>query len=119
VRADLRAAVTVPDVLIQAHSATLGMVFYDGSQFPAEYRGSAFVALHGSWNRGIRTGYKIIRLPMRDGRPTGVYEDFMTGFVANNDNVWGRPVGVAVAGDGSLLVTEDGNNTIWRIAFRR
>jgi glucose/arabinose dehydrogenase len=119
VRPDLRGAITVPDVLIQAHSATLGMVFYDGTQFPVEYRGSAFVALHGSWNRGVRTGYKIVRVPVRDGRATGVYEDFLTGFVADNDHVWGRPVGVVVASDGSLLVTEDGNNTIWRITYRR
>ncbi len=118
-RPDLRGAVTVPDVLIQAHSATLGIVFYDGTQFPSEYRGDAFVTLHGSWNREIRTGYKVVRVMMRDGRPTGVYEDFLTGFVADNDRVWGRPVGVAVMRDGSLLVTEDGNNTIWRVSYRR
>jgi glucose/arabinose dehydrogenase len=118
-RPDLRASVTVPDVLIQAHSATLGIAFYDGNLFPPQYRGDALVTLHGSWNRGIRTGYKIVRLVMRDGRPTGVYEDFLTGFVADNNSVWGRPVGVTVARDGSLLVTEDGNNTIWRVSYRR
>lgn len=119
VRADLRGQVTVPDVLIQAHSATLGIVFYDGNQFPPEYRGDAFVTLHGSWNRSVRTGYKVVRVLMRDGRPTGIYEDFLSGFVADDNGVWGRPVGVAVARDGSLLVTEDGNNTIWRVSYRR
>jgi len=104
---------------IQAHSAKLGIVFYDGNQFPAEYRGDAFVTLHGSWNRETRTGYKVVRVIVRDGRATGVYEDFLTGFVADANSVWGRPVGVAVMRDGSLLVTEDGNNTIWRVAYRR
>lgn len=118
-RPDLRGNVIVPDVLIQAHSAPLGIAFYDGNLFPAAYRGDAFVTLHGSWNRGLRTGYKVIRVLMRDGRPTGVYEDFLTGFVIDDKSVWGRPVGVAVARDGSLLVSEDGNNTIWRVSYRR
>jgi glucose/arabinose dehydrogenase len=117
-RADLAGRVTVPDVLIQAHSAPLGLAFYDGAQFPPDYRGDAFVALHGSWNRFQRTGYKVVRLRFHDGRPTGVYEDFLTGFVASDDAVWGRPVGLAVMHDGSLLVSEDGNGTIWRIAYR-
>jgi len=115
-RPDLATAVSVPDVLIQPHSAPLGITFYDGMMFPAAYRGDAFVTLHGSWNRSKRTGYKVIRLRMQDGHPTGVYEDFMTGFVANDDTVWARPVGVTVAHDGSLLVSEDGNGTIWRIS---
>jgi glucose/arabinose dehydrogenase len=103
-------------VLIQAHSAPLQIVFYDADAFPAEYKGSAFVTLHGSWNRAKRTGYKVVRLIFdKDGRPTGEYEDFMTGFVGSDDEVWGRPVGVAVAKDGSLLVTEDGNGTLWRV----
>lgn len=118
-RPDLRGVATVPDVLIQAHSASLGIVFYDGAQFPPDYRGDAFVTLHGSWNREIRTGYKVVRLIVRDGRATGVYEDFLTGFVADNNSVWGRPVGVAVMRDGSLLISEDGNNTIWRVTYRR
>jgi glucose/arabinose dehydrogenase len=118
-RPDLRDAVAVPDVLIQAHSATLGIAFYDGALFPPEYRGDAFVTLHGSWNRETRTGYKVVRLLMRDGRPTGVYEDFLTGFVADATSVWGRPVGVAVMRDGSLLVSEDGNHMIWRVTHRR
>jgi glucose/arabinose dehydrogenase len=109
--------VIAPDVLIAAHSASMQMTFYDGDQFPAEYHGSAFAAEHGSWNRRKRTGYKVVRILMRDGVPTGEYEDFMTGFVVSDAAVWGRPVGVAVAHDGSLLVTEDGNNTIWRVAY--
>lgn len=83
----------VPDVLIQAHSAPLGVVFYEGSAFPSDYRDDAFVALHGSWNRTTLTGYKVIRVRMKNGRPTGEYNDFMTGFVVNNTSVWGRPAG--------------------------
>ena len=110
--------VIVPDVLIQPHSAPLGITFYDQSAFPAEYRGDAFVALHGSWNRSTRTGYKVIRLRFANGRPTGEYEDFLTGFVRSDRTVWGRPVGVTVTADGALLVSEDGNGTIWRIAYK-
>ncbi len=110
--------VIVPDVLIQPHSAPLGIAFYDRTAFPAEYRGDAFVALHGSWNRSTRTGYKVIRLRFVNGRPTGEYEDFLTGFGRSDRSVWGRPVGVAVAADGALLVSEDGNGTIWRIAYK-
>jgi glucose/arabinose dehydrogenase len=116
-RPDLAGKATVPDVLIQAHSAPLNIAFYEGGQFPAEYRGDAFVALHGSWNRGVRTGYKVVRLKFENGRPTGAYEDFMTGFVVSDAAVWGRPVGVAVAKDGALIVTEDGSGTIWRVSY--
>ena len=115
-RADLKDKITVPDVLLQAHSASLGLAFYDGQSFPAEYRGDIFAALHGSWNRSKRTGYKVIRIRLKDGVPTGEYEDFATGFVSNDSEVWGRPVGVAVARDGALLITEDANGTIWRIS---
>jgi glucose/arabinose dehydrogenase len=115
-RADLAGKVTVPDVLFQAHSAPLGITFYDGTMFPAEYRGDAFVTLHGSWNRSKRTGYKVVRVPMKDGKPTGESEDFMVGMVLSNTQVWGRPVGIAVAKDGSLLVSEDGTGTIWRVS---
>ena len=115
-RPDLKGKITIPDVLLQAHSASLGLAFYQGSNFPAEYRGDAFAAEHGSWNRSKRTGYKVIRIRMKDGVPTGAYEDFVTGFVANDADVWGRPVGVAVAHDGALLISEDGNGTIWRIS---
>jgi glucose/arabinose dehydrogenase len=120
-RPDLASRVTVPDVLLQPHSAPLGLTFYDppagaGAAFPEAFRGNAFVALHGSWNRSRRTGYKLVRLPLKDGVPDGSYRDFLTGFVVDDDGVWGRPVGVAVAHDGALLMTEDGNGTIWRIA---
>jgi glucose/arabinose dehydrogenase len=119
-RPDLKGKVTVPDVLMQAHSAPLQIVFYEGNDFPASYKGSAFVALHGSWNRAERTGYKVVRLLFDNaGEPTGEYEDFMTGFVISDKQVWGRPVGVAVAKDGSLFVTEDGNGTIWRVSHQK
>jgi glucose/arabinose dehydrogenase len=114
-RRDLKDRVTVPDVLLQPHSASLGMTFYQGDQFPADYQGDAFAAEHGSWNRSKRTGYKVIRIRMKDGKPTGEYEDFVTGFVVNDTEVWGRPVGVAVAKDGALLISEDGSGTIWRV----
>ena len=116
-RPDLTGQATVPDVLIQAHSAPLQIAFYNADAFPADYKGSAFVTLHGSWNRGQRTGYKVIRLLFNNGKPTGVYEDFMTGFVVSDKQVWGRPVGVTVANDGSLYVTEDGSGTIWRVSY--
>lgn len=115
-RPDLAGNVTVPDILIQAHSAPLGIVFYDKNAFPDDYRGDGFVALHGSWNRERRTGYKVVRIVMENGEPTGEYQDFMTGFVLDAETVWGRPVGVAVAKDGALLVSEDGSGTIWRVA---
>lgn len=117
-RPDLRGQVRVPEVLIQAHSSALSVAFYDRDAFPAEYRGDAFVALHGSHSRPRMTGYKVIRVRMRDGRPTGEYEDFMTGFVLDNERVWGRPAGVAVTRDGALLVSDDANGTIFRIARR-
>jgi glucose/arabinose dehydrogenase len=114
-RADLKGKATIPDVLLQAHSASLGLTFYNGHQFPADYSGDGFAAEHGSWNRSKRTGYKVIRIRLKDGVPTGEYQDFITGFVINDNDVWGRPVGVAVAHDGALLVSEDGNGTIWRV----
>jgi len=114
---ELKGKVIVPDVLVQPHSASLEMTFYEGNQFPAEYRGDAFAAEHGSWNRGIRTGYKIICVPMKNGKATGGYEDFVTGFVAADENVWGRPVGVAVAADGSLIFSDDGSGSIWRVSY--
>jgi glucose/arabinose dehydrogenase len=117
-RPDLKGQVLVPEVLIQAHSSALSLAFYDRDAFPAEYRGDAFVALHGSWNRPERTGYKVIRVRMHDGRPTGEYEDFMTGFVIDNDRVWGRPAGVAVTRDGALLVSDDANGTIFRVTHK-
>jgi len=122
-RPDLAGKATVPDVLEQAHSASLQMTFYPSNNglaaFPPQYHGDAFVALHGSWNRATRTGYKVVRIPLNNGIPTGRYDDFVTGFVTTDRNVWGRPVGVAVARDGALLMTEDGNGTIWRVAYSR
>ncbi|MGH7023293.1 MAG: PQQ-dependent sugar dehydrogenase [Caulobacteraceae bacterium] len=119
-RPDLAGKVTVPDVLIQTHSAPLGMVFYEArggpAAFPTAYRGDAFVGLHGSWNRTRRTGYKVVRILMKNGQPTGEYQDFLTGFVANASGAWGRPVGVAVAHDGALLVTDDAGGVVWRVA---
>jgi glucose/arabinose dehydrogenase len=116
-RPDLKDQVTTPDVLLQAHSASLGMTIYDGGQFPPEYRGTIFAAEHGSWNRSRRTGYKIIRVIVKDGTPTGEYDDFATGFAISDSEVWGRPVGVAVGKDGALLVSEDASGTIWRISY--
>lgn len=118
-RPDLVSKAIVPDVLIQAHSAVLGLVFYDGKMFPEEYRGDAFVALHGSWNRSKRTGYKIIRIRFKGGRPVGGYEDFVVGWMLdeNSRDVWGRPVGLLVLRDGSMLVADDGGNKIWRISY--
>ncbi len=119
-RPDLRGKATVPDVLLQAHSAALGVTFYPlqstgAAAFPGDYAGEAFVALHGSWNRSMRTGYKVVRAFMKNGVATGEYEDFITGFVLDDKSVWGRPVGIAVAHDGSLLVTDDASNTVWRV----
>ena len=120
-RPDLAGKAIVPDVLEQSHSASLQMTFYTATSgaaaFPADYRGDAFAALHGSWNRSIRTGYKVIRVLLNHGVPTGQYDDFLTGFVVDNHSVWGRPVGVTVAHDGALLITEDGNGTMWRVAY--
>ena len=107
---ELKEKVITPDVLVQPHSASLQMVFHDGS---------AFAALHGSWNRNLRTGYKVIRVPFKpDGTAVGSYEDFLTGFVTSDGYPWGRPVGVATAADGSLMVSDDGSNTIWRVSKR-
>jgi glucose/arabinose dehydrogenase len=120
-RPDLAGQAIVPDVLLQSHSASLEMCFYTATggvaAFPSEYSGDAFAAFHGSWNRNTRTGYKIVRVRLGHGVPTGEYDDFLTGFVVDNRSVWGRPVGVAMAHDGALLVTEDGNGTMWRISY--
>jgi glucose/arabinose dehydrogenase len=115
---DLRAKMITPDVLIQPHSAPLGFAFYNGSQFPDEYRGDMFLALHGSWNRAQRTGYEVVRVPLhQQGKASGEYQDFVTGFVTDDGKVWGRPVGIAVAKDGSLLVSDDGSGSIWRVSY--
>lgn len=106
----------VPDVLLRPHSASLGMTFYEGTQFPSQYKGDIFAAEHGSWNRSSRTGYEVIRVPLDNGHAKGEYEDFITGFVNADGTVWGRPVGVAVASEGSLMVTDDSSKSIWRVS---
>jgi glucose/arabinose dehydrogenase len=107
----------VPDILLQPHNASLGLTFYDGKQFPEEYRGDLFAAEHGSWNRANRSGYEVVRVPLDKGHASGVYEDFMTGFVTADGKAWGRPVGVVTGKDGSLYVTDDGSNSVWRISW--
>ena len=115
---ELKDRVIIPDVILHPHNASLQMTFYNGTQFPAEYQGDIFAAEHGSWNRSIRVGYELIRVPLHQtGHASGEYEDFMTGFVVDNGHVWGRPVGVTVAPDGSLLVTDDASKSIWRITY--
>jgi glucose/arabinose dehydrogenase len=115
---ELKDKVITPDVPLQSHNASLEMTFYGGDQFPKQYSGDAFAAEHGSWNKSIRTGYEVIRVPLHQtGRASGEYEDFLTGFVVDNGHVWGRPVGVTVAPDGSLLVSDDGSNSIWRVSY--
>ncbi len=115
---ELAATVSVPEILVQSHSAALNLVFYTGTQFPKAYRNDAFVAFHGSWNRQDRTGYKVIHVPLKNGEPQGVYEDFVTGFVLPNGDVWGRPVGLTVMKDGALLMSEDGHNSLWKITAK-
>jgi glucose/arabinose dehydrogenase len=115
---ELKDKAIVPDVLLQPHTASLEMTFYEGKQFPAEYRGDIFASQHGSWNKSMRVGYEVVRVPLHQtGHASGEYEDFLTGFVLPNGKVWGRPVGVTVAPDGSLLVTDDGSDSIWRASY--
>jgi len=115
---ELKDKVLIPDVLLQPHNASLEMTFYEGTQFPDEYRGDIFSSQHGSWNRSVRSGYEVIRVPRHQtSRASGEYEDFVTGFVVDNSRVWGRPVGITVAQDGSLLITDDGSNSVWRISY--
>jgi len=118
-RVDLSARVIVPDVLVQPHMASLEETFYptQPSNFPAEFSGSIFAAEHGSWNRKNRGGYEVIMIPMKDGQALGAYEDFLTGFVTADGQVWGRPVGVAVGPDGALYVSDDGSRSIWRVVY--
>ena len=117
---ELQSKVITPDVLIQPHNASLEMTFYEGKQFPEEYRGDIFAAQHGSWNRSERTGYEVIRVPLHhSGRASGEYQDFLTGFVTANGQVWGRPDGVAVGKDGSLFVSDDASKSIWRVSYAK
>jgi glucose/arabinose dehydrogenase len=117
-RIDLASKVVTPDVLVQPHMASLEMTFYpSGGEFPKEYDGDGFAAEHGSWNRKNRAGYEVIRIPMHHGRAEGSYEDFLTGFVTKDGQVWGRPVGVAIAKDGSMFVTDDGTRSVWHVTY--
>jgi glucose/arabinose dehydrogenase len=115
---ELKDKAIVPDVLLQPHNASLELTFYEGEQFPAEYKGDIFASEHGSWNKSVRVGYEVIRVPLHQkSDASGEYEDFLTGFVLPDGNVWGRPVGITVAPDGSLLVSDDGSNSIWRVSY--
>ena len=115
---DLVAKAIVPDVPVGSHTASLGLAFYTGNKFPEKYSNGAFIGQHGSWNRSELSGYKVAFVPFKDGKPSGPLQDFLTGFVANVEKgeVYGRPVGVAVAADGALLVADDVSHTIWRVA---
>jgi glucose/arabinose dehydrogenase len=114
---ELANKVIVPDVLLQPHFASLEMTFDESRQFPASYRGWGFAAEHGSWNKSKRAGYEVIAVPMENGKAIGAYEDFLTGFVTPDGKVWGRPVGVTFANDGSLFVTDDGSNSVWHVTY--
>ena len=115
---ELKDKAIIPDVLLQAHNASLEFTFYQGDKFPAQYKGDIFASEHGSWNRSPRAGYEVIRIPLHQtGHASGEYEDFITGFVLPNGDVWGRPVGMTEAQDGSLLVSDDGSNSIWRVSY--
>jgi len=114
---ELQSRVLTPDILVNPHFASLEMLFYQGQQFPAQFKGDGFACEHGSWNRAQRSGYEVIRLPMHNGRATGEYEDFLTGFVTADSKVWGRPVGVTMAQDGSLFVSDDGSRSIWHVSY--
>jgi glucose/arabinose dehydrogenase len=120
-RPDLKGKVSKPDVPYTSHSAALNLVFYTAtsgaSAFPSQYVGDGFAAFHGSWNRSFRTGHKIVRVRMKNGVPTGEYDDFLVGFIAGNGDAWGRPVGLVVAADGSLLLSDDGADLVYRISY--
>jgi len=117
---EMVAKAKTPDVLFQSHSAPTGLVFYEGNQFPAEYKGDAFVSLHGSWNSSKPTGYKVVRVHFAGGKPVGGYDNFVTGFHVGDTSpaqVWGRPAGLAVAKDGSLLIADDAGKTVWKVTY--
>jgi glucose/arabinose dehydrogenase len=113
---ELKDKTIVPDVLMQPHNASLGLTFYDGTQFPAEYRGDLFAAEHGSWNRANESGHEVVRVPLDKGHASGAYEDFLT-FAGADGQAWGRPAGVATGKDGALYVTDDASRVIWRVSY--
>jgi glucose/arabinose dehydrogenase len=120
-RPDLVAKAIKPDYALGSHVAPLGLAFYQGSNFPKRYHGGAFIGMHGSWNRSTLVGYKVAFVPFQNGKPSGAIEDFLTGFIANpkGSDVYGRPVGVAVWTDGSLLVSDDGAGKVWRVVAKK
>jgi glucose/arabinose dehydrogenase len=118
-RADLVARAIVPDYALGAHVAALGLTFYEGRLLPQQYHGGAFIGLHGSWNRKPLSGYKVVFVPFQDGRPSGKPQDVLTGFVNDENEAYGRPVGVAVDKAGALLVADDVGNVIWRVTPAR
>ena len=117
-RPDLVAKTLVPDVPVGSHTASLGLAFYDKTQFPAKYQNGAFIGQHGSWNRSKLSGYKVMFVPFKNGKPAGKPEDFLTGFVENEKKVYGRPVGVTVMEDGSMLVNDDSGGIVWRVSAK-
>ena len=119
-RPDLVAKAIVPDVPLGAHTASLGLAFYNQKAFPKKYHNGAFVAQHGSWNRSVLSGYRVVFVPFTNGKPSGKPQDFLTGFMADQTkNVYGRPVGVIVLPNGSLLVTDDASNTVWQVSVKK
>ena len=120
-RPDLVARAIPPSLLFESHTAPITLAFYEGTMFPEQYRGGAFVALHGSWNRTVRSGYKVVHVPFRGNQPAGGYDDFALGWAPDpaQDRVWGRPAGLLVLGDGSLLISDDGAGVIWRVTYSR
>lgn len=120
-RADLVAKAIVPDVPLGSHTASLGLTFYRATQFPEKYREGMFVGQHGSWNRSVLSGYKVVFVPFKNGKPSGPPQDFLTGFIADEEKseVYGRPVGIATLPDGSMLVTDDAAKTVWKISYKK
>ncbi|MCC2665195.1 MAG: sorbosone dehydrogenase family protein, partial [Geminicoccaceae bacterium] len=114
-RPELVAQALIPDYALGAHTASLGLVFYNGNAFPERYKGGAFIGQHGSWNRSVPSGYKVIFVPFADGRPAGQPEDILTGFLSEDGDALGRPVGVAIDRSGALLVADDVGNVVWRV----
>jgi len=120
-RPDLVKKAIVPDIVLGAHVAVLDCLFYTGKQFPAEYQGGAFIAQHGSWNRSKRQGYNVMFVPFKNGKPSGPPREFLGGWMLSPEDrrVWGRPVGLLTLTDGSLLVSDDGGNKLWRISYKK